>query len=124
MRPSSKFSDVLARLLGPSDFGLVSMVTAFTGVLSLFRDFGLSAASVQRSVVTEGQTSTLFWVNILLGGFLTIVALALAPVVGAFYHEPRLFWITSVVAIGFVSMEQAFSTAHFSSAKCGLPPWY
>jgi O-antigen/teichoic acid export membrane protein len=93
---------VLARLLDPSDFGLVSMVTAFTGVLSLFRDFGLSAASVQCAVVTEEQTSTLFWVNILLGGFLTIVALALAPAVGAFYHEPRLFWITSVVAIGFV----------------------
>jgi len=93
---------VLARLLDPKDFGLVGMVTAFTGILNVFRDFGLSAASVQRAVVTEEQTSTLFWVNILLGGFLTIVALALAPVVGAFYHEPRLFWITSVVAIGFV----------------------
>ena len=33
---------VLARLLGPKDFGLVGMVTAFTGVLTLFRDFGLS----------------------------------------------------------------------------------
>lgn len=93
---------VLARLLDPTDFGLVGMVTAVTGVLDLFRDFGLSAASVQRAVVTEEQISTLFWVNVLFGGILTTIAFALAPVVGAFYHEPRLFWVTSVVAIGFV----------------------
>lgn len=93
---------VLARLLDPKDFGLVGMVTAFTGVLNLFRDFGLSAASVQRASVTEEQTSTLFWINVLVGGILTIVALALAPVIGTFYHEPRLFWVTSVIAIGFL----------------------
>ena len=73
---------VLARLLDPKDFGLVGMVTAFTGVLTLFKDFGLSAASVQRAIVTEEQTSTLFWINVLVGGILTILALALAPVVG------------------------------------------
>ena len=93
---------ILARLLDPTDFGLVGMVTAITGVLDLFRDFGLSAASVQRAVVTEEQTSTLFWVNVLVGGILTLFALALAPFVGIFYHEPRLFWVTSIVAIGFI----------------------
>jgi O-antigen/teichoic acid export membrane protein len=36
---------ILARFLGPKDFGLMGMVTAFTGVLGLFRDFGLSAAA-------------------------------------------------------------------------------
>ncbi len=58
---------VLARLLGPKDFGLVGMVTAFTGVLELFRDFGLSSATVQRTTVTDEQLSTLFWINILVG---------------------------------------------------------
>jgi O-antigen/teichoic acid export membrane protein len=93
---------VLARLLDPTDFGLVGMVTAVTGVLDLFRDFGLSAASVQRPMVTEDQTSTLFWVNLWVGGILTIVALVLAPAVGTFYHEPRLFSVTTVVAFGFL----------------------
>src|SRR5271157_4955354 len=46
---------VLARLLDPKDFGLVGMVTAFTGVLTWFRDFGLSAAAVQRSDITRDQ---------------------------------------------------------------------
>src|SRR5512135_893367 len=93
---------VLAHLLGPKDFGLVGMVTAFTGVLNLFRDFGLSTASVQRANVTEEQVSTLFWINVLVGTVLSVVALALAPAVAHFYHEPRLLWITMVLAMGFL----------------------
>jgi PST family polysaccharide transporter len=93
---------VLARLLEPKDFGLVGMVTAFTGVLNLFRDFGLSTASVQRANVTEEQISTLFWINLLVGGILSVSALTLAPAVVHFYHEPRLFWITCVLAAGFL----------------------
>jgi O-antigen/teichoic acid export membrane protein len=93
---------VLSRLLEPKDFGLLGMVTAFTGVLSLFRDFGLSAASVQRATVTEEQTSTLFWINLLVGAVLTAAAILLAPVVGAFYREPRLFWVTTIVAPGLL----------------------
>src|SRR5271154_5917480 len=85
---------VLARLLGPKDFGLVGMVTAFTGVLSLFRDFGLSSAAIQRSTVTEEQISTLFWINVLLGVLLGLVALGMAPAIAAFYHEPQLFGVT------------------------------
>src|ERR1019366_6348968 len=78
---------VLARLLGPKEFGLVGMVTAFTGVLDLFRDFGLSTASVQRETVTEEQVSTLFWINILVGAILAVLVLALAPAIASFYHE-------------------------------------
>src|SRR5580658_7577022 len=61
---------VLARLLGPKEYGLVGMATAFTGVLGLFRDFGLSSAVVQRGTVTEEQSSTLFWINIFVGTLL------------------------------------------------------
>lgn len=92
---------VLSRLLNPTDFGLVNMVTAFTGVLTLFRDFGLSAASVQRASITEEQTSTLFWINVVTGAFLTLAGMGLAPAVSHFYHEPRLFWVTAVVAVAF-----------------------
>jgi PST family polysaccharide transporter len=91
---------VLARLLGPKDFGLVGMVTAFTGVLTWFRDFGLSAAAVQCSDITNDQHSTLFWINVLGGTLLVLVTLAAAPAVAAFYHEPRLFWVSAVLGIG------------------------
>src|SRR6516164_9910350 len=93
---------VLARLLDPKDFGLVAMVTVFTGALGLFRDFGLSAAAIQRTVVTEEQISALFWINILVGVLTGLVALAMAPAIAAFYHEPQLFWVTVVLATGFL----------------------
>ena len=93
---------VLARLLNPIDFGLVGMVTAVIGVLNLFRDFGLSTASVQRQSITEEQLSTLFWINILVGTILTLLSVGVAPYVARFYHEPRLFWVTVVLALGFL----------------------
>jgi O-antigen/teichoic acid export membrane protein len=93
---------VLARLLDPKAFGLVGMVTAITGVLNLFRDFGLSTAAVQRVSVTEEQSSTLFWINILVGSVLGLILAGTAPLIVRFYHEPRLFWITIVLATGFL----------------------
>jgi O-antigen/teichoic acid export membrane protein len=93
---------VLARLLSPRDFGLVGMVTALTGVLNLFRDFGLSTATVQRETVTQEQVSTLFWINILAGVILGFVLSGSAPFISSFYHEPRLFWVTIVLATSFV----------------------
>lgn len=93
---------ILARVLDPKDFGLVGMVTAVIGVLSLFRDFGLSAASVQQAVITDEQISTLFWVNLLVGAILTVVSVGIAPLVASFYHEPRLYPLTIVLATGFL----------------------
>src|SRR5277367_5442200 len=69
---------IFARLLEPKDFGLVGMVAVLTGVLNLFRDFGLSAATVQHARVTEEQTSTLFWINVLVGVLLAAAASGLA----------------------------------------------
>jgi O-antigen/teichoic acid export membrane protein len=93
---------VLARLLDPGDFGLVGMVTAFTGVLGLFRDFGLSAATVQRVEVGEDQISTLFWINIAVGSTLMLIASALAPLAAKFYHQPRILWVMVVMGVGFL----------------------
>jgi O-antigen/teichoic acid export membrane protein len=93
---------ILARLLDPKDFGLVGMVTAVIGVFSVFRDFGLSAAAVQRTSVTEQQSSTLFWINLSVGAVLGLLALAMAPFVVAFYHEQRLFGVTAVLATAFL----------------------
>ena len=93
---------VLARLLGPRDFGLVGMVTAFTGVLNLFRDFGLSTVTVQRESVTDDQISTLFWINVAVGAILAVMAIVLAPMMVRLYHEPRLLGITIVVSVGFL----------------------
>ncbi len=91
----------LSRLLDPKDFGLIGMTTAFTGVLSLFRDFGLSAAAVQREHVTEDQSSTLFWINVLVGGILAAITFFSAGLLGDFYRQPELVWVTRGIAASF-----------------------
>jgi O-antigen/teichoic acid export membrane protein len=96
------FTVVLARLLTPSDFGLVAMVTAVTGVGQAFADLGLSEATIQRPEVSQDQVSALFWINSGLGLGLTIVSMALAPVLAWFYREPRLIAITLVLSPTFL----------------------
>src|ERR1700751_4104355 len=93
---------ILGRLLEPKDFGLVGMVTAVIGVFNLFRDFGLSVASIQRKVIDREQLSNLFWINMLIGTILGLLSLAAAPFMVRFYHEPRLLGVTVVLAAGFV----------------------
>jgi len=92
----------LGRLLSPRDYGVVAMVTSFTGILSLLSGFGLLQAAIQRDTMTEERASTLFWVNVMLGGILSAVALVLAPLASAFYREPELVLATSVTAITFL----------------------
>ncbi len=95
------FMAIVARLLDPEDFGLVAMVTVITAVLELFATAGLSAASVQRPTISETQISTLFWINLFVGVVLSLVCVMIAPVVAAFYGEPRLFWVTALMGVGF-----------------------
>ncbi len=92
---------ILARLLTPTDYGLVGMVTAITGFLAIFSDLGLSAATVQREQLTHEQVTNLFWINQALGWGIA-VALALgSPLVAWIYHDGRLVAITIALACAF-----------------------
>lgn len=70
---------ILARLLLPADFGAVAQATAVTGFLVLFKDLGLSVATVQRKEITHGQVSALFWLNIALGLLVAALVAGCAP---------------------------------------------
>lgn len=93
---------VMARILAPADFGLVGMVTAMIGIFSVFRDFGLSSAAVQRPSISAEQSSTLFWINLLVGISLASIATCLAPFVADFYHQRQLIPLTAVLSLAFV----------------------
>jgi PST family polysaccharide transporter len=93
---------VLSRLLLPRDFGVVAMATAATGFLALFRDFGLSTASVQRGTITQDQVSALFWINLGAGVVLAAACVLMAPGLVRFYGEPRLYAILVALGMGFV----------------------
>ena len=95
-------TSVMARLLRPSDYGLIGMVAFFTNFVAMFKDLGLSVATIQKSNVTKEQVSTLFWFNIGFSVLITALTIGLSPLVAWFYGEPKLMAITVVTAAGFV----------------------
>lgn len=80
----------LARLVAPRDFGLFAMVGAVCGFVGLFAEMGLTAATVQRRVLTRAQSNALFWVNLALGLAASGMVAALAPLIARFYGHPEL----------------------------------
>ncbi|MGB3653470.1 MAG: lipopolysaccharide biosynthesis protein [Rivularia sp. (in: cyanobacteria)] len=93
---------VLARLLAPEDYGLIGMVTVVIGFAGLFKDLGLSTATIQKSEINHKQVSSLFWINFAISCATGLAVAALAPVVAWFYKEPRLTWITLALASSFI----------------------
>lgn len=81
---------VLARLLSPSDFGLMGMVMVVIGFSQLFADMGISNAIIYRQDATREELSSLYWLNILAGVVVFFIVCGACPLITAFYHEPRL----------------------------------
>lgn len=81
---------ILARLLSPSDFGLMGMAVVVVAFMNLFGDLGISAAIVHRRELSANLLSSAFWANVGFGFLLTALVAFGAPLVAAFYLEPRL----------------------------------
>lgn len=93
---------ILARLLQPSDFGLIAMVTVFTGLALQFMEGGLSMATIQRDQITHAQVSNLFWVNGALGAGMCLLGIVLSPLVATIYGEPRLTLVMAAMSLTFL----------------------
>ena len=92
----------LARLLVPEDFGLIGMVTVVINFIQLFKDLGLSDATVQRQEISHRQVTTLFWINITASCVIALIVIVSAPLIAWFYSEPRLQAIICVLATTFI----------------------
>lgn len=101
---------VLARILSPEDYGYVVMVTAIVGVGEIFRDFGLSSASIQSEKLTAEQRDNLFWINSGIGLALGAVVFASSWPIAGLYGQPELQGITQVLAATFLL--NGLSTQH------------
>jgi PST family polysaccharide transporter len=91
---------ILARLLDPSVFGIVAMVTSVIGIADLVRDFGLSSAAVQSKTLSREERTNLFWVNVAFGALCTLVVAACAPLIQGLYGQPGL----TPVVLGLASV--------------------
>lgn len=93
---------ILARLLLPEDFGLVAMAAVVLGFIDIFKDLGTGAALIQRKDVSDELFSSIFWFNVGFGVLATGVTIACAPLVAAFYKEPRVTPVLMAMSVSFL----------------------
>ena len=101
---------VLARLMGPADFGVVAMCAPVFGLCCLFNDLGLSQAVIQRPSLSVQDSNNIFWINLALGCIVALLLLLLAPAAASFYSEPRvaavLAALSAVIIVNSLSFQQ------------------
>lgn len=89
---------VLARLIAPTDFGLVAIVTVFTALFSLFSDMGIGNAIVQYQNLTEEDYGALFGFSLAMAVGLTAGFCAISPLIAMFYSDSRLIGLCCVAS--------------------------
>ena len=97
---------ILARLLSPSDYGLIAMVFIFVLISYNFVDAGFGTALIQKKDRTETDYSTIFVLNLFLSFFISLVLFLSAPLIAGFYNEVALVEI--VRAYSFIIFLSSF----------------
>jgi PST family polysaccharide transporter len=90
---------ILARLLTPTDFGLVTMVTTFSLLLVNFGLNGFTEAVLQRDRIDHALASNLFWINLGAGLLLTSAFAAAGSLMARFYGNPRVAHIAVGISL-------------------------
>jgi len=98
----SAVSILLAHLLVPRDFGLAGMAIAFSSLAATFADLGLGTALIQKKTLSEEDRSTVFWINVSGGAALTLVGVAVSPLVAAFFSNSQVMPLFAVLSSSFL----------------------
>ena len=93
---------VLARLLSPSDFGMIGMLTIFLSISQIFVDCGFSNALIREKEVTDQDYGTAFLLNFLISVACFGILFAIAPFVADFYQLPELELVMQVVSLTLI----------------------
>lgn len=92
-------SVVLARLLDPSDYGVLTLLTVFIAVSQVFVQSGLNTALIQKKDVDDTDLSSVFYVSLGVAAALYALLYALAPAIGAYFGTPQLSPVLRVLAL-------------------------
>lgn len=93
---------ILARILGPEAYGLMGMVLIVIGFAQTYADFGISNAIIYHQDTPKDKLSSLFWLNVMAGGVLFIIVVALSPLIAIFFNTPQLLSLVILSATSFL----------------------
>lgn len=95
-------SIVLARILAPKEYGLISLITIFITIANVFVQSGFNTALIQKKGADEIDFSTVFYVSLLIAGFLYLILFFSSPYIANFYDEPQLTLLLRVLSITLI----------------------
>lgn len=106
-------SIVLARILSPSDYGIVALVSVFTTIMQVFVDSGLGNALIQKKDADDVDFSTVFYTNIAFCLVLYLIIFISAPLIAKLYNNEDLIAVTRVLGLtivisGVKNVQQAY----------------
>lgn len=108
-------SMLLGRILGPTVYGTIALVTVFVMVLNVFVDSGMANALIQKKNADDLDFSSVFYFNVFACIMVYLVIWFLAPLLAAFYNDPELVSIVRVLGLtiiisGLKNVQQAYVT--------------
>lgn len=89
---------ILARLLSPTDYGTVALLSIFTSIASVLADSGFGSALIQKKNVTELEFNSVFYLSLAVTTILYVILFLLAPTVARFYKIPELCLILRILS--------------------------
>ncbi|TDQ75464.1 lipopolysaccharide biosynthesis protein [Sphingobacterium yanglingense] len=104
------FGIALARMLTPSDYGMIAMVTIFSLIASAFQESGFVNGIANKSTVAHRDYNAVFWCSISVGTILYILLFLSAPLIASYYGIPELKPLSRLVFLGFWT--GSFGIAH------------
>lgn len=107
-------STVISRLLNPEEYGLVAMITVFTGFISFFKDAGISYVII-REDYGKNFYRMVQWLSVIIGLLLMLVVILLAYPISLFYNQPLLLLPTCLIS--FVLLVEAASVVPMAILK-------
>ena len=108
----------LARLLEPSDFGLIAMIMVIVGIAQIFTDVGLGSALIQSKKVTKRDYSSVFFFNLAIASCLTFLFYQASDYIADFYQDENLSIITKTIS--FLFFINALSSVQVIRLRRGL----
>lgn len=110
-------SIVLARLLDPTVYGTVALVTIFTTIMQVFVDSGMGNALIQKKDADDLDFSSVFYFNMAMCSALYLIMFFAAPLIASFYRMPELTAIVRVLSFvvvisGVKNVQQAYVSRH------------
>lgn len=96
-------TSILSRILSPTDYGVLGLVMAVSGIASIFMDFGFGAAIVQQKELRNIQLSTVFYIGLGLSLAIYTILFLASPLVSRFYQAPELTNLLRVSTLGFIA---------------------